>query len=246
MKVHLEGTYYNLYADMLEQTHLLVGGRTGAGKSTIINALITTILIKDAPLEKSFILLDIKGTELLAYKNVPHCVYYGCTPAEIQRGIEHGMDICTRRFKENQRLGNKIYKGADIYIVIDELSSLMGEKESQKTLKRIMELGRACKVHVIAGTQNFLSSVIPTPIKINFTAVCGLQTRNATDSRVLIGMAGCESLPNFKYNEGKGICIYQTPETTQKYVFNVIEDKDIAKNIDNWRRKSLFERIFGK
>ncbi len=49
--------YYNLYADMLQQPHLLIAGATGSGKSVVINGMMTTAL-KDSPAAVQFILID--------------------------------------------------------------------------------------------------------------------------------------------------------------------------------------------
>ena len=50
--------YYNLYADMLQQPHLLIAGATGSGKSVVINGMMTTAL-KDSPAVVQFILIDL-------------------------------------------------------------------------------------------------------------------------------------------------------------------------------------------
>ena len=49
--------YYNLYADMLQQPHLLIAGATGSGKSVVINGMMTTAL-KDSPAVVQFILIE--------------------------------------------------------------------------------------------------------------------------------------------------------------------------------------------
>ena len=67
--------YYNLYADMLQQPHLLIAGATGSGKSVVINGMMTTAL-KDSPAAVQFILIDPKRVELVDYKELPHTLSY--------------------------------------------------------------------------------------------------------------------------------------------------------------------------
>lgn len=67
--------YYNLYADMLQQPHLLIAGATGSGKSVVINGMMTTAL-KDSPATVQFILIDPKRVELVDYKELPHTLRY--------------------------------------------------------------------------------------------------------------------------------------------------------------------------
>ena len=69
------GQYYNLYRDMLTQTHLLVAGKTGSGKSVVLNGIVSTALYT-TPNESQFIFVDLKRVELCDYREIPHCIMY--------------------------------------------------------------------------------------------------------------------------------------------------------------------------
>ena len=129
--------------------------------------------------------------------------------------------------------GATLYQGADIYVIIDELADLMTTQKAAvlPTLQRILQIGRAARVHVIGCTQCPLASVLPTPLKVNFTARLGLRTLSAQDSRNILGIKGikgCETLPQ----HGRGI--YLSPAGYNTVNVPLIPDSDIDSLIRYW------------
>ena len=206
------GSYYNLFADMLKQPHLLVGGATGSGKSVVINGIITTAL-KDSPATVQFIFIDPKRVELVDYKPLPHTLKYASEPGGMVQVLQYAMDTTESRYRAMQAHHEKNYSGGAVYVVIDELADLMttNRKQVQPLIQRLAQIGRAANVHIIAATQCPLSAVIPTPIKVNFDSRVGLRTRSKQDSRNILGLPGCETLP--RYGQG----YYMTPAGLQLY-----------------------------
>lgn len=218
--------YYSLYADMLQQTHLLIAGATGSGKSVVINGIIATSL-RDSPAQVQYILIDPKRVELAQYRRLPHCIAYASEPDSMVQALHTALDIIENRYKTMQRQGARKYTGSHIYIVIDELADLMttNRKQVQPLIQRIAQIGRAANVHIIAATQCPLSAVIPTPIKVNFDSRVGLRTRSRQDSRNILGCSGCECLPSYGqgyYMTAQGIDLYKIPMYSPDIVQSLI------------------------
>ena len=224
------GKYYNLYKDMLSQVHLLIAGTTGSGKSVIINGMLTTALY-DSPAEVEFILIDPKRVELIEYRNLPHTISYATEPLGVVHALEKAMDITEWRYTVMQSNGLKKFPGGHVYVVIDELADLMttNKKQVQPLIQRLAQIGRAANIHIVAATQCPLASVIPTAIKVNFDSRVGLRTRSAQDSRNILGVKGCEDLPQY----GKGL--YMTPTGIQLYNIPMYTDDVHTKLINYWK-----------
>lgn len=235
------GTYKVFYADMLKQPHLMIAGATGSGKSVVINALIYTSLLK-SPHDVQFIFIDPKRVELIAYSRLPHCVKYASEPKEMVAALKSAMNITESRYKDMQAHGEKTFKGAALYVIIDELADLMttDKKHVQPLLQRLAQIGRAANVHLIVATQCPLSTVIPTAIKVNFDARVALRTRSAQDSRNILGVTGCENLPRY------GKAYYMQPESTNLYDVPMYSDDDIEQRIDFWMHQKPKYRLFNR
>ena len=200
---------YTLFDDMASQPHLLVAGATGSGKSVVVNGIIYNLL-HNGPEESGLILVDPKRVELIKYKSVPHCIKYASEPEDMVKALEYAMSITEDRYKTMARQRVSKYAGGHVYVIIDELADLMTTqgKAVRPLIQRLCQIGRAANVHVIACTQCPLAKVIPTEIGVNFDARVGLRTRNAQDSRNILGCTGCELLPRY------GQAYYMTPDGT--------------------------------
>lgn len=231
--INRAGTQYlPLYLDMSKQTHLLIAGASGSGKSVVINGIIQALLACKTPAHCQFVLLDPKRVELSIYKGLPHCVSYASENGAMIQALRFTLDIIDGRYKSMQAQNLRKYNGPDLYVIIDELADLMttAKKDVQPLLQRICQIGRAACVHVIAATQCPLASIIPTAIKVNFDSRVGLRTRSAQDSRNILGCTGCETLPRY------GFGYYMTPEllVPTRYPLHMFSDSDIQILIDYW------------
>lgn len=233
------GSTYRLYADMLQQPHLLIAGATGSGKSVVINGLISTALYK-APCDVGFILVDPKRVELSQYKRLPHVIRYASEPADMIAALDAALAITEQRYRTMQKQGLRKSAEGDVYVIIDELADLMttNKKAVQPRLQRLCQIGRAARVHVIAATQCPLATVIPTAISVNFDARVGLRTRNAQDSRNILQRTGCELLP--RYGQG----YYMTPEGLTLYNIPMIPDAETGRLCSWWMDKTHAHRAW--
>jgi DNA segregation ATPase FtsK/SpoIIIE, S-DNA-T family len=59
-------------ADLARMPHLLVGGTTGSGKSTAVNAMVLSLLYKATAEHIRLIMIDPKMLELSVYEGIPH------------------------------------------------------------------------------------------------------------------------------------------------------------------------------
>lgn len=223
------GDVYTIYNDMAMQPHLLVAGATGSGKSVVVNGIIYNLLY-NGPSSAQLILIDPKRVELSMYKSVPHCIRYASEPAEMISALQYALMITENRYQEMQRRGIRKYDGGHVFVIIDELADLMttAKKQVQPLLQRLCQIGRAACVHVIACTQCPLATVIPTAIAVNFDARVGLRTRNAQDSRNILGCTGCERLP--RYGQG----YYMTPEGIDLWNIPMYSDSAISDMVSWW------------
>ena len=209
------GSTYELFTDILSQPHTLIAGATGSGKSVAMNGIISTILYR-LPSSKAngaqMILIDPKRVELARYKNLPHVLDYVCgqDPEAWLKALRHAVSIMDTRYTQMEKQGLLDYSGSDLYIFIDEWASINSKMNKLRTdcvaaLLRLVQEGRAAKVHVIMATQVPKASIIPTEVRDNFTARLALMTENALQSRVIIDQSGCETFPSPKragYAEG--------------------------------------------
>lgn len=227
------GTTWNLCDDMLKQDHMIIAGTTGSGKSTLLHSLIYSALIH-SPVKTQFILIDLKGVELIDYKELPHTIAYADEPDQAITALTYAVKIMRNRLDEMKRERVKTYTGSDIYIIIDEIAVLM-QTSKAKTLPLIadiMRLGRAARIHVVGATQNPSRSHgggLPSEIQNNVTAAIALRTRSAIESRQIIGKSGAELLPKV----GHGI--YWNADGTNPVTIPKTTDKELNERINYWK-----------
>lgn len=228
------GTRPAVYADMTKQAHLLIAGKTGAGKSVVINGIIYSLLIEKLPTECALVLIDPKRVELAQWRDCPHCVKYASEPGEPAEALRAALDITENRFRQMQREKVRRWQGGQVYVIIDELADLMtvSRREVLPLIQRLCQIGRAAGVHVIAATQCPLTKVIPTEIKVNFDSILGLKTVTAQHSRNIIEQTGCETLPPY------GFGYYRTPAGMNVERLPMVPDSDLDRVAQHWTRRS--------
>lgn len=224
-----------LFDDALKQTHLLIAGATGSGKSVIVNNLIYTGLFK-SPAQIQFVLIDPKRVELIRYKNIPHTLVYASEHNDIINALQYAMNICDCRYKEMQSQGMRKYTGSHIYVIIDEYADLIttNKKQVEPLIRRLCQVGRAAGIHCIICTQSPIKEIINTTVKCNIDSRFGLRTRSAQDSRNIIGKSGLETLPKY------GKAYYMTPDTEQLYNINMINDYELDRRVKWWTSQNTF------
>lgn len=240
------------YISMLKQPHLLITGKTGSGKSVLINDLIFTAA-KCYPMDSAdgetgarvsqFIFIDPKGVELVMWCDLPHTLAYATEPDECVSALQLALRITKARNKimrESKPRKRKWDKG-DIYVIIDEFADLMttNKKRVQPLVQRLCQIGRSAKVHVILATQCPQAKIIPTEIKVNFDSRVCLKTSSVRDSRYVLDMLNtldersiCYYLPDPE-TDGQAKAVYVTPHETS-VIETVNFPQEELDEMNNW------------
>lgn len=240
-----QGPASRLVLDFINQTHLLIAGTTGSGKSVIINNIIYTLLYK-SPKEVKLILIDPKKVELVQYKDLPHTLAYASEQADIIQTIKDAVTLMDKRYKVMQDKRIKKSQEADIYIIIDEYADLIttSKKDVERLICRIAQLGRAARVHLILATQRPTRDIITGQVKVNIDSRLALRVPTAQDSRNIINVKGAELLG--KYGQG----YYLTPDTLTPQLVDIsyIPDSELADRVKWWTSQTngIFNKLYKK
>lgn len=219
-------------ADLARMPHLLIAGTTGSGKSVCVNTLIASILLRAAPDEVQFVLVDPKKLELAPYNELRNhhlthrsdlSEYVLTRPDEAVKALRSVLIEMERRYdllaergarhideynEEVLRGGGENLRLPYLVIVIDELADLMvtAAKEVEEPIARLAQLARAVGIHLVLATQRPSVDVITGVIKANFPARIAFRVAMKVDSRTILDMNGAETLL------GRGDMLFQHPE----------------------------------
>lgn len=236
--------------------HLLVGGRSGSGKTALLCAMILSIVKSCSPDEARVVLIDTKGGAFSPFRGSAHLLCPVVTDPkeslEILRELYEKVESRYKLFSEHLVRNIDAYNGITekklhrIVAFIDESSVIMSKypKEFEETAMLIAQRGRAVGIHLVIATNDLSSKNVTGVLKANIPSRIVLAVKDAVESRTVIDVKGAERLLS------KGDMLYcplgaNMPERIQgAYISPEEIEKEISSDNVREEKKKLSKDVY--
>ena len=223
------------YLDLKESTGMFICGETGSGKSVFIDSLITTLLLKNNPLELKFLFIDPNKVELNEYDGIPHLIKNTISDAKISfEELNNILNIINYRrniFVKEKFTNIDSYNDSHeeklprIVVVIDESSDIMGIRDSISVLEKILDEGYRFGIHLILATSSYLKKDFPKGFIDLFTYVLSFDLASSDQAEFV-------NLRNSNWLKVTGEAIVRGNGLITKIQTPYISNEEIKKIVD--------------
>ena len=250
----------SVFLNLATTPHLLIAGTTGAGKSSGLNCILTSILMRSTPDQVRLILIDPKQVEMGQYNRLPHLLTQPVTnPKKAANALGWAVKEMERRYDLLFEVGFRDITGYNaafdrgelrpdpgsdrqferlpyIVIIVDELNDLMmvAARDVEESITRIAQKARAVGVHLIVATQRPSVNVITGVIKANIPARAAYAVNSLTDSRVILDQPGAEKL----VGKGDMLLLPGNSNVSQRIQGSFVSEEEVRKVVAHWRRQA--------
>ncbi len=253
-----------VFLDLASTPHLLIAGATGAGKSSGLNCIITSLLMRTTPDEVRLILIDPKQVEMGQYQRLPHLLTQPVTnPKKAANALGWAVKEMERRYDVLSDLGYRDVAGYNkavaagsietprtsdpddsepfepmpfIVVVVDELNDLMmvAARDVEESITRIAQKARAVGIHLIVATQRPSVNVITGVIKANIPARMAFAVSSLTDSRVILDQPGAEKL----VGKGDMLLLPGNSSVANRIQGSFVSEDEVRRIVAHWRAQA--------
>lgn len=257
----------SVFLNLATTPHLLIAGATGAGKSSGINCIITSLLMRTTPDQVRLILIDPKQVEMGQYARLPHLLTQPVTnPKKAANALGWAVREMEKRYDLLFEMGYrditgynaafdrgeiKAEVGSDrefermhyIVVVVDELNDLMmvAARDVEESITRIAQKARAVGIHLVVATQRPSVNVITGVIKANVPARMAFAVSSQTDSRVILDQIGAEKL----VGKGDMLLLPGNSSIAQRIQGCWVDEEEVRKVVTHWRKQAPVQYISG-
>ena len=252
-----------VFANLATFPHVLIAGQTGAGKSSCINSIVTSILMRTTPDDVRLILVDPKRVELGQYNNVPHLLTEVVTnPKKAANALDWAVREMEMRYDLLADVAvrditgyNAMYDKGDlptaddpdpdtgktyerlpfIVVVVDELADLMmvAARDVETSICRLAQMARAVGIHLVIATQRPSVDVITGVIKANIPSRLAFSVSTLADSRVILDQAGAEKL----IGKGDMLLLNASSSRADRIQGAWVDEECVRKVVAHWKRQ---------
>ena len=238
-----------VYCNLADAPHLLVAGETGSGKSSCLNAMLSSLISRFGPEHLGLVLIDPKQVEFPRYGGIPHLL------APVADDVDSALHrlralvaMMEGRYTILQTFGARSLPELNVELaaaghkrypyvvcVVDELADLMmaARQQCESLVVRIAQKARAVGIHLVLATQSPRVAIFSGLLSANIPTRIAFSVATQVDSRVILGTNGAELL----LGNGDGLLSLGGARPI-RFAGALAESAEIEAICDRWREEA--------